>query len=115
MPQKVVLYIRFKTKFGKKEEFRRHRHEVIETMKEEPAFINAIIHDDPDHPGDIVIYETWHGTRESWFKNEFTKPYRAPYEKLLTELLDERVVVFLNPVDEWQRSKNMEEPHEPLT
>ena len=75
MPQKVVLYIRFKTKVGKKEEFRRHLYAVIEKMKAEPAFINAIIHDDLNHPDDVVIYETWRGTRASWLKNEFTRPF----------------------------------------
>jgi quinol monooxygenase YgiN len=105
MPQKVVLYVRFKTKAGKKDEFRQQLYAVIETMKEEPAFVNAIIHDDPNHPDDIVIYETWQGTRESWLKNEFTRPYRASYEKLLAGLLEERDIVFLTPVDEWQQTR----------
>jgi len=112
MAEKVVLYVRFKTKAGKKEESGRHLHALVEIMKVEPAFLNAIIHDDPEQADDIVIYETWQGTRESWLKNEFTKPYRAPYEKLLAELVEERVIVFLTPVEEWYRNVREEDRRE---
>jgi quinol monooxygenase YgiN len=105
MAQKIVLYVRFKTRAGKKEEFHRHLYALVEIMKAEPAFVNAIIHEDIEHPDEIVIYETWQGTRESWLKNEFTKPYRAPYEKLLAGLVEERVNVFLTPLDEWWQQR----------
>ena len=111
MPQHVVLYIRFKTRAGRKNEFRRHLYTLVEAMKGEPSFVNAIIHDDPDHPDDIVIYETWQGTRASWLHHELTKPYRAAYEKTLAELLEERAAVFLTPVNEWKRLEKREEPY----
>jgi len=115
LSQHVVLYIRFKTRDGRKDEFRRHLYTLVEAMKDEPSFVKAIIHDDPDHPNDIVIYETWQGTRASWLHNELTKPYRAAYEKTLAELLEDRVAVFLTPVDEWKRLERREEPYEQTT
>ncbi|MNW67018.1 hypothetical protein D3C74_455450 [compost metagenome] len=48
-----------------------------------------------------MIYEIWQGTRESWIQDELTKPYRAEYEGALTNLIDDRIVSWLEPVGEW--------------
>ncbi|WP_339299390.1 antibiotic biosynthesis monooxygenase [Paenibacillus sp. FSL R5-0623] len=97
----VVLNIRFKIKPGKKETFRDNLFAMISNFKSEPTFINAIVSDDLDHSDDLVVYEIWQGTRESWIQNELTKPYRAEYEGALTNLIDDRIVSWLEPVGEW--------------
>lgn len=99
--QQIVLNIRFKTKPGKKEEFRTQLSSLIQVMSAEKAFINAILADDLDQPDDLVIYEIWQGTRDSWLQEEFTKPYRKDYEGTLGELIEDRSVSWLEPKEEW--------------
>lgn len=97
----VALNIRFKVKPGKKDMFRDALFSVVNVMSNEPAFVYAIISDDTDNPDDLVIYEIWRGTKESWLQEEFSKPYRKEYEDVLGDLLEERIVSFLAPISEW--------------
>ena len=99
--QQVQLNIRFKAKPGKKEEFRKELSSLIEEMSSEKAFISAIVSDDLDQPDDLIIYETWQGTRDSWLAEEFIKPYRKNYEARLGDLIVERSVSWLQPKSEW--------------
>ncbi|QGQ97683.1 antibiotic biosynthesis monooxygenase [Paenibacillus psychroresistens] len=99
--QQIVLNIRFKTIPGKKEEFRTQLSSLIQVMSVEKAFISAILADDLDQPDDLVIYEIWQGTRDSWLQEEFTKPYRKDYEGILGELIEDRSVSWLEPMGEW--------------
>lgn len=97
----VILNIRFNIKPGKKEEFRNSLYSLVEVMSKEPAFINAIISDDIDKPDDLVIYEIWQGTKDSWLQEELPKPYRKKYDESLGELLEDRIISFLTPTGEW--------------
>ncbi|MBB6023796.1 quinol monooxygenase YgiN [Paenibacillus sp. JGP012] len=97
----IILNIRFKIKPGKKESFRESLFSMISNFKSEPSFVSAIVSDDLDHPDDLVIYEIWRGTKESWIQHELNKPYRAEYEDSLTKLIDDRIVSWLEPVGEW--------------
>ncbi|WP_145946259.1 antibiotic biosynthesis monooxygenase family protein [Paenibacillus sp. Y412MC10] len=99
--QQVQLNIRFKVKPGKKEEFRRELYSLIEEMSSEKAFISAIVSDDLDQPDDLIIYETWQGTRDSWLAEEFVKPYRKNYERTLGDFIVDRSVSWLQPKGEW--------------
>jgi quinol monooxygenase YgiN len=99
--QQVQLNIRFKAKPGKKEEFRKELFSLIEEMSSEKAFISAIVSDDLDQPDDLIIYETWQGTRDSWLAEEFIKPYRKNYEGTLGDLIVDRSVTWLQPNREW--------------
>lgn len=99
--QQIVLNIRFKTKPGKKEEFRTQLSSMIQVMSVEKAFISAILADDVDQPDDLVIYEIWQGTRDSWLQEEFTRPYRKDYEGTLGELIEDRIISWLEPKGEW--------------
>lgn len=99
--QQVQLNIRFKAKPGKKEEFRKELSSLIEEMSSEKAFISAIVSDDLDQPDDLIIYETWQGTRDSWLAEEFIKPYRKNYEGTLGDLIVDRSVSWLQPKGEW--------------
>ncbi len=99
--QQVQLNIRFKAKPGKKEAFRKELYSLIEEMSSEKAFISAIVSDDLDQPDDLIIYETWQGTRDSWLAEEFIKPYRKNYEGTLGDLIVDRSVSWLQPNREW--------------
>ncbi|KQX44578.1 antibiotic biosynthesis monooxygenase family protein [Paenibacillus sp. Root444D2] len=97
----VILNIRFKIKPGKKETFRDSLFAMINNFRNEPTFVNAIVSDDLDNPHDLVIYEIWQGTRDSWIKEELPKSYRTEYEGTLTSLIDDRIVSWLEPIGEW--------------
>lgn len=97
----VILNIRFKIKPGMKETFRESLFELTNNFRNEPAFVNAIVSDDIDSPDDLIIFEIWQGTRESWMQEEFTKPYRKKYEETLASLINDRIVSWLEPIGEW--------------
>jgi quinol monooxygenase YgiN len=98
MQDRIVLVVRFQTKPGKKEQFLQRLNTLVEAMSAESNFVNAILHQNVDEPNEIVIYETWRGTRESWLRDEFPRPYRKPYEQVLSELIDDRSVDWLTPI-----------------
>ncbi|HEX9461212.1 MAG TPA: antibiotic biosynthesis monooxygenase [Alphaproteobacteria bacterium] len=100
MPDKIVLVVRFQTKPGKKEQFLKHHlSKLLDTMSAEANFVNVIVHNNLEKPNELVVYETWIGTRETWLRDEFPRPYRKPFEQVLSELVDERSVDWLTPVD----------------
>ncbi|AZN43794.1 antibiotic biosynthesis monooxygenase [Paenibacillus albus] len=99
--QLIQLNIRFKAKPGKRDEFRKELSSLIEEMSSEKAFISAIVSNDLDNPDDLIIYETWQGTRDSWLAEEFIKPYRKNYEETLGNLVIDRSVSWLEPQGEW--------------
>ncbi|KEJ00279.1 antibiotic biosynthesis monooxygenase [Clostridium botulinum A2B7 92] len=98
----IILYIRFKIKKGKKDEFRELLSSNIDRMEHEPAFISAILSDDVDNSDEITLYEIWKGTKESWLKEELPKPYREKYESKLVDLIEERIISYLSPTKEWK-------------
>ena len=108
MSDLIILYVKFRTKSGKREDFKRHLFDLIEIMRKEPAFVRTIAHDHPDDPNDISLYEIWRGTRETWLRDEKTKPYRAPYEKIGSEVLESRTIEWLIPTNQWDSTGETE-------
>ena len=99
MQDRVVLLVRVQAKLGKKAQFLAQLKKVVETMCAEANFVNAIVYHNLEKPNEVVVYETWMGTRESWSRDEFARPYRKPYEEVLLELVDDRSVDWLTPVE----------------
>jgi quinol monooxygenase YgiN len=95
----VVLLVKFQTKPGQKARFIGQLQSVVEAMSVEDNYLDAIVHDNVDRPEEVVVYETWRGTRESWLKEEFGRPYRKSYEKAMSELIDSRTVDWLKPIE----------------
>ena len=67
-------------------------------MKHEPSFVRSVVHENVENPDEVVVYETWKGTRESWLAEEYPRPYRKPYEDSLAELVADRSVAWLSPI-----------------
>lgn len=99
----TVAYIRFRIKPGRKEDFRPALYGIIEAMKHEATWLDAIVLDDPENPADLLLYETWSGVGEAWLAEQAGRDYRVPYEKIVAELVEERVITWLAPVAEWRR------------
>jgi quinol monooxygenase YgiN len=97
----VILNIRFIIKPGNKEAFRDSLFSLVHTMSSEPAFVNSIISEDLDEPNVLNLYEIWQGTRESWLQEELPKPYRKEYEENLGDILEDRIISWLEPIGEW--------------
>lgn len=100
--ENVILYIRFKVKNGKKEEFKELLSANMRAMEHESAFVSAILSEDIDNSNEVTLFEIWKGTKESWLKEELPKPYRKTYEHQLVDLIDERIISYLTPTNEWR-------------
>lgn len=100
--ENLILYIRFKIKSGKKEEFKELLSANMRAMEHEPAFVSAVLSDDIDNSNEVTLFEIWKGTKESWLKEELPKPYRKTYENKLVDLIDERIISYLTPTNEWR-------------
>ncbi|KOS62879.1 antibiotic biosynthesis monooxygenase [Lysinibacillus agricola] len=100
--ENVILYIRFRIKSEKKEEFKELLSANMRAMEHEPAFVSAVLSDDIDNPNEVTLFEIWKGTKESWLKEELPKPYRKTYENKLVDLIDERIISYLTPTNEWR-------------
>jgi quinol monooxygenase YgiN len=98
MSSQIVLLVKIALKPGKKGEFMERLREVDGLMKAEPNFINFTIHDNVENDDEVVVYETWRGTRETWLAEEYPRPYRKPYEDALGQLVVERSVAWLKPI-----------------
>jgi quinol monooxygenase YgiN len=104
MSEHIVLYVRFRVRPGRMEDFRSHLYKTIEDMKGEPAHVNTIVHVNLDQPNEVLLYEIWHGTRESWLREEMPRDYRDSYEAGLDDLIEERTAEWLIPLQEWGSS-----------
>ncbi|WP_235439892.1 antibiotic biosynthesis monooxygenase [Paenibacillus sp. DMB20] len=89
-------------KSEKKEEFKELLSANMRAMEHEPAFVSAVLSDDIDNSNEVTLFEIWEGTKESWLKEELIKPYRKTYENKLVNLIDERIISYLTPTNEWR-------------
>ena len=101
MSAHIVLIVRFHYKPKKKEAFLKSLCSLIDVMANEVDFVNAILHEAPDDPGQLVVYEIWKGTRESWLRDQMPQSYRQEYEHKVEEFLESRTVDWLLPLVEW--------------
>jgi quinol monooxygenase YgiN len=98
MSNQIVLLVKISLKPGKKPEFLDRLRSVVSIMGKEPSFISSTIHENVDNPDEVVVYETWKGTRESWLAEEYPRPYRKPYEDGLPDLNQDPSVAWLTPI-----------------
>jgi len=105
MSDTVILLVRFVPKPGMYAKFRESLVNLIETMRSEHDFVDGILHDDVGHDGELVLYETWRGTKERWLSEQPKKPYRQAYERIMPDLLHRRDVTWLVPIGSWSRAE----------
>jgi quinol monooxygenase YgiN len=98
MADQIVLLVKIVLKPGKRPEFLEALQTVVTVMAKEPSFVGATVLDNVENPDEIVVYETWKGTRDSWIAEEYPRPYRKPYEDALTNLIENRTVSWLMPI-----------------
>jgi quinol monooxygenase YgiN len=61
---------------------------VLDAMRREPTFINAVLHQDPEDPGRFMLYETW-ADLDDVVQVQMHRDYRKDYWDRLPQLLRE--------------------------
>jgi len=90
----VTLHVRP----GFEEEFLGLLGPVLDAMRHEATFINAVLHRDPADPSRFMIYETWADLADV-AEVQVKRGDRAAYEARLPEILREpRQVSFWRPL-----------------
>lgn len=60
--------------------------DVLDAMRAEPMFHQAILHRDPSSPYRYMLYETWENHQDV-LEVQLQRPYRAAWHDALPELL----------------------------
>jgi quinol monooxygenase YgiN len=94
----LSLYVRFKLLASTKALFVPHLAELMKTMAEEPTFVSAVLSEDPNEPGDLILFEVWNGSQDEWLSVQPQKPYRAVYDDATKGFVAEKEVRFLTPI-----------------
>lgn len=99
MHDKISFIVRLPTRPEKHQEMRSALFQVLDSMSNEPDFINTWVHEDANAPNTFVLYETWACSSEYFIRHHLSKPYRQAYEAALPGLLSApRSIDFLNPI-----------------
>lgn len=90
----VVLEVRP----GHEDEFLRLLTPVLDAMRHEPTFINAVLHRDPEDPTRFMIYETW-ANLDDVVQVQLGRAYRKAYTERLPAILhEERLIAIWEPL-----------------
>jgi quinol monooxygenase YgiN len=80
--------VRFDFKPGWQEERKKQGLvDFIDTMIQEPTFVNFFRLEDRANPNRVVLYETWNCSKEYFLEVEMKRPYRETYERILPSLV----------------------------
>ncbi|WP_062747829.1 putative quinol monooxygenase [Shouchella tritolerans] len=74
---------------------------LFDTMSKEPTFVNAIVHENVDNPDEMVFYEIWNCSKETWLAEEASKAYRQGPLMRAAEFLSGREFSFYTTMGEW--------------
>jgi quinol monooxygenase YgiN len=84
----VAFIVTVALKPGCEEEFFDLLTPVLDAMRHEPTFINAVLHQDPEDPGRFMLYETWTDL-DDVVQVQMHRDYRKAYWDRLPDLLRE--------------------------
>lgn len=82
----VTYVIRFQVVPDKLDRFMTLLNGVLDAMRLEPNFHEAMLHRDPDYPHRLILYETWE-SHEDVLDEQIHRPYRRAYHEALADLL----------------------------
>lgn len=95
---KVVFVVSLHTKEGRQDEFLALLTPLLDAMRHEKTFINAVLHRDAADPTRFMLYETWADLADVT-DVQMKRDYRAAYEAALPDLLRvPRQVQFWQPL-----------------
>lgn len=100
--EQCVIIARFHLKPNSdKQAFFDNLKPLFDTMSKEPTFVNGIVHENVDNPDEIVFYEIWNCSKETWLAEEESKAYRKGSYAKAAEFLMGRELNFYTPTGEW--------------
>ncbi|MDX3925326.1 MAG: putative quinol monooxygenase [Shinella sp.] len=82
----VTYLIQFDVKPAEEERFLSLLNGVLDSMREEPTFHEAVLHRHPETANRFMLYETWedHG---DVLEAQLSRPYRRAWHDALPEIL----------------------------
>lgn len=85
----VSYIIKFAVKPEQKRRFVNLLNRVLDKMREEPTFHEAVLHRDPNDENCFLLFETWE-SHDDVVKVQLKRPYRQEWHAALDELLVEQ-------------------------
>jgi len=95
------LSLHYQVKSSQKEGLLVEIKVMLDRCAKEPEFIMAIVHETPERPNQLVLYELWKGTRAEFDATQGTKAYRKAYIENTKKFLDKADVEWSLPILEW--------------
>jgi quinol monooxygenase YgiN len=94
----VTYVITFRVVPDRREEFLGLLHAVLDAMKDESTYREAILHRDPQSENTFMLYETW-ADHDDVVNVQLHRPYRRAWHEALPRLLDgEREISMWEPI-----------------
>jgi quinol monooxygenase YgiN len=94
----VTYLIKFQVVPERREQFLQLLNGVLDAMRAEPTFHQAVLHRDPQSEHRFMLYETWE-SHDDVLNLQLQKPYRKAWHDALPALLEgERDISIWEPV-----------------
>lgn len=94
----VAIVLTLHVKPGRVDEFLALLMPVLDAMRHEPSFVNAVLHRSPDDPTLFLLYETW-ADRDDLVQVQIPRAYRQAYVAALADILrQDRVFTVWQPL-----------------
>jgi quinol monooxygenase YgiN len=102
MLDEIVLVVRFRVSADSRPLLEEKLKEVFAKIKTEDTFVNATILRDVSDPEQLLVYEVWRETPESFVQNQLPRSYRAVFEQAIVDLKVERTPQWLTAISTYE-------------
>ena len=82
----VIYVIKFQIVPGRFDDFLALLTGVLDAMRHEPTFVEAMLHADPDDANKLMLYETWQD-HDDVVNVQLQRPYRRAFHDALPTML----------------------------
>ncbi|WP_105414797.1 putative quinol monooxygenase [Neorhizobium sp. T25_27] len=82
----ITYVIRFDILPAQRDRFMTLLNGVLDAMRHEPMFHNAVLHADPGNENHVMLYETWEDHQDV-LDVQLQRPYREAWHAALPDLL----------------------------
>lgn len=82
----VTYVIKFQIVPGKRDDFVALLAGVLDAMRQESTFVEAMLHADPDDANRLMLYETWQD-HDDVVNVQVHRPYRQAFHEALATML----------------------------
>ena len=83
----ITYIVRFAVVPARRERFFALLDAVLDTMRHEPMFHQAVLHRDPEDENRLMLYETWED-HDDVLRVQLERPYRREWHAALEEVLE---------------------------